>query len=80
MIVLIISFVVALVRRFRPLLLLSLPSLGGLIGTLMVRYGGDRFLTPLSVCLTLVMAAGLGELFSRQRRWPRAVTAGAWCC
>jgi len=77
-IVLVIASVAALAGRVRQLALLSLPSLGALIGAIQVRYGGERFLTPLAVCLTPVVAAGLGVLLSGQRRLAtRAVTTAA---
>jgi hypothetical protein len=70
-IVLVVAIVAALAGRARHLLLLSLPSLGALYGNIQVRYGGERFLTPLAICLTPVVAAGLGQLLS----WPRHPTS-----
>jgi hypothetical protein len=65
-----------LAGRPRHLFLLSLPPVGALWGYLQVRYGGERFLTPLTICLVPLVAAGLGQLLSWPRR-PilRAVTA-----
>ena len=77
-IALILALVAALVGRVRHLVLLSLPSLGGLLGAVQVRYGGARFMTPLAVCLTVVVAAGLGQLLCwQQRRASRAMTIAA---
>jgi hypothetical protein len=73
-----IASIAALTGRVKHLVLLVLPSLGALLGAVKVRYGEERFLTPLAVCLTIVVAAGLGQLLSWQRRpatW-RLTTAG----
>lgn len=59
--------VAVVVGRPRHLLLLSLPSLGALCGYMQMRHSFVRFATPLAVCLTPVVAAGLGRLLS----WPR---------
>ena len=60
--VLVIAAITAIVGRTTNLVLLCLPALGALLGAIQVRYGGERFLTPLAVCLTPLVAAGLGQL------------------
>jgi hypothetical protein len=72
-IIVVTASVAALVGRVRRAVLLSLPPLGALVGALQVRYTEERFLTPLAVCLTLVVAAGLGQLLS----WPRHLATRA---
>jgi hypothetical protein len=77
-IVAVVASAAAVTGRVRHLVLLSLPSLGALLGAIQVRYGDERFLTPLAACLTLVVAAGLGQLLSwRPRPAVRALTMAA---